>query len=313
MRKSLMAIVVLLAACGGREQAGDQGYTGRARGGEPTQVAAASADVLEEAPAKPESAPEPPPPGQPNLPPMTQQAAMIAYSYAMGLELPAGRVIGVRDGHVKACQSAGPARCQLLGTSSNAYGKDDVRAELTLRGEPKWLEGFRASVASDAAREGRLASSSISSEDLTRQMVDTQATLRAQTTLRDRLTGLLAHHQGKLADLLDVERELARVQGEIDARTSELNVMRTRIAMSDLTISYTSEGVAISDQTADPTVRALNDFLGIVSYSFAGLIRFIAGVLPWLIILVPAGWSIRRWWRRRQAAKAARHTEKSTA
>jgi hypothetical protein len=260
--------------------------------------AAAPAERLEE-----KAVSEPAKPGELANP---LQQTMIAYSYSMGLELPAKQVVPVRDAHVKACMAAGPARCQLLGTSSNAVGKDEISAQLNLRGEPTWLEGFRASIQADADKaDGRLVTNSISSEDLTRQMVDTEATLRAQTKLRDRLTDLLARHQGKLADLLEVERELARVQGEIDARTSALNVMRTRIAMSDLTIGYQSEGVAISDQTADPTVQALREFLGIVSYSFAGLIRFAAGILPWLILLVPAGWYIRRWLRKRTAAKAA--------
>jgi hypothetical protein len=267
------------------------------------EAAAADGPAASVARSQPEPAPAP---GQPNLPPTTIQQAMIAYSYSMGLELPAKQVIPLRDAHVKACAAAGQARCQLLGTSSNAVGKDEVAAELRLRGEPKWLEGFRASIQMDADKsDGRLVTNSISSEDLTRQMVDTEAMLRAQTRLRDRLTDLLSRHQGKLADLLEVERELARVQGEIDARTSALNVMRTRIAMSDLTIGYQSEGVALSDQTADPTVQALREFLSIVSRSFAGLIRFAAGVLPWLLILVPAGWYIRRWRRNRPAAKAA--------
>ena len=102
-----------------------------------------------------------------------------------------------------------------------------------------------------------------------------------------------------LADLLEVERELARVQGEIDARSSELNVMRKRIAMSDLTIAYQSRGLFVDDRTADPTLQALRDFLATVSLSFAAAIRFVAVALPWLLIVLPAFWLLRRMWRRR--------------
>jgi hypothetical protein len=49
----------------------------------------------------------------------------------------------------------------------------------------------------------------------------------------------------------------------------------------------------------------MSDFPHIVPACLAGLIRFMAGLLPWLLILVPAGWYGRRWWRKRQAAKAA--------
>ncbi len=244
--------------------------------------------------------PAPPAPGQPNLPPANGSPAMIAYSYSMSLELPAAQVIAARDAHLQACLAAGPSQCQLLGSSSSSAGEQQVSAQLQLRGAPRWLETFRAGVAADAGRlDGRVTGNSISSEDLTRQMVDTEATMRAQFKLRDRLSELLAKHPGKLSDLLEVERELARVQGEIDARTSELNVMRTRIAMSDLSIGYQSRGVLLDDRTADPTLQALREFLQTVSYSFAGVVRFVAALLPWLLVLLPAAWLLRRAWRRR--------------
>lgn len=294
-------LILLLAACSSQEAPapGEVGM-GKMVATEGVAVAAADAAAGAGGAAPMVIAPAPPAPGQPNLPPSTVNPALIAYSYAMSLELPASQVIAARDAHIRACSVAGPAQCQLLNSSSNVMGEEQVSAGLQLRGTPAWLEGFRATVAADATRlDGRVIGSSISSEDLTRQIVDTEATLRAQTKLRDRLGELLAKHQGKLADLLEVERELARVQGEIDARTSELNVMRTRIAMSDLSISYQSRGVLISDRTADPTVAALLEFLDTVSYSFAGVIRFIASVLPWLLLLLPALWLLRWAWRRR--------------
>ena len=295
---TLLVMLLSLAACGSQEAAAPADLPMGKMAAEPAVALEASADAMAAAGVA-GSAPLLGP-TQPNLPPDTASPTLIAYSYAMNVELPAKQVIAARDAHVAACAAAGPARCQLLNSSSNVMGEEQVSASLQLRGTPAWLEAFRASVAADAQRlDGRVIGSSISSEDLTRQIVDTEATLRAQTQLRSRLSELLAKHQGKLADLLEVERELARVQAEIDARTSALNVMRTRIAMSDLSISYQSRGVLVSDRTADPTIAALLEFFDTVSYSFASVIRFVASILPWLLVLLPALWLIRWAWRRR--------------
>jgi hypothetical protein len=295
MRRYLMlALTLVLASCGRSEQAADIAASA---------MKMESMNVADVAMSGPEPAPpDAPKPGNP----LQNQSALIAYSYSMALELPAKSVVPLRDAHLKACTAAGPAKCQLLGASSTAVGDDDTRAMLQLRGEPQWLEAFRSKISSDAdTADGRMLSNTIGSEDLTRQIVDTEATLGAQTKLRDRLTDLLAKHNGKLGDLLEVERELARVQGVIDAQKSELAVMRTRVNMSALDVSYQSRGVAVSDRTADPTLRAIKEFLGIMSESFAALIRVLAGVLPWLIVLIPVGWFVRRSWRNWRAARAA--------
>jgi Domain of unknown function (DUF4349) len=291
----LVALTLALANCGRSEQAADMAAPAMKMN---TMDVAADAATPEMEPAPPAA----PKPGNP----VQNQNALIAYSYSMSLELPAKSVISLRDAHLKACTSAGPAKCQLLGASSTAVGDDDTRAMLQLRGEPQWLEAFRTRITSDTdTADGRLLSNTIGSEDLTRQIVDTEATLGAQTKLRDRLTDLLVKHNGKLGDLLEVERELARVQGVIDAQKSELAVMRTRVNMSALDVSYQSRGVAVSDRTADPTLRALRAFLDIMSESFAALIRLFAGLLPWLVVLIPTGWLIRRSWRIWRTARAA--------
>jgi predicted house-cleaning noncanonical NTP pyrophosphatase (MazG superfamily) len=297
LRLTLFLTLLWLAACAQGEVPTDRMMAHESA----AAPAMAGADVAPESIRV--SAARAPGPAQPDGPaalPDAAPATLIAYSYATSIELPAKRVIELRDAHLKACNDAGVQRCQLLGTSSNTSGEETITAELRLRGEPQWLAGFREGLTADVAKlEGRIISNSIGSEDLTRQIIDTEATLRAQTKLRDRLEELLAKHQGKLADLLEVERELARVQGEIDARASELKVMRMRIAMSELVLSYVSRGVLVSDRTADPTLQALYDFLNVVSASFAALIRFVAGILPWLLLAVPLLWLLRRWWRRR--------------
>jgi hypothetical protein len=299
--KLLLAAVALaaLAACG--PQASKQSPpTASPFAERSVDKVAAGAETAAEAPA--------PTPSQPKIdtPP---GAAMLAYVYGDTLELPAKNVVATMKAHERTCVQAGPALCQVLGSSTNAVGEADVRGQLQLRAEPAWLAAFRAKLEGDAKAEGgKLVASTVTSEDLTREIVDTEAHLRAQRTLRDRLQGLLANRPGKLSDLLDVERELARVQGEVDSTESNLAVMKTRVAMSLLTLDYVSAGAPVTDTTFEPIRDSLVKFVRVVAEGFAAMITIIALVLPWALVLWLALWLFTRWRRRRRAGKASAAT-----
>lgn len=232
---------------------------------------------------------------------------MLAYEYSMGLEVPLRRLGGLVDKHEKACTDAGPAVCQVIGANTSADGGDGgARATLTIRATPAWLKSFRAQIQKDAASSGgKLVNTNVQAEDLTRQIVDTEAALRAKTTLRGRLEQLLASRPGALSDLLEVERELARVQGEIDATQSELAVMRTRIATSKLTVTYVSQGSLAPDSAMRPLNDAMHDVVKTVAVGFAVIIYLIAGLFPFLVVFGPVLWLLGRWMKKRKAAKLA--------
>src|SRR5262249_34449527 len=151
-----------------------------------------------------------------------------------------------------------------------------------------------------------------SSEDLTRNIVDTEARLRASRTLRDRLQNLLASRPGRLSDLLEVERELARVQGEIDATESTLAVMRARVAMSELTLTYTSKAKPLRGDTFRPLTEALAGFLGWIVMGFASIITLVAVLLPWALVLGLIGWALMAWRKRRGGRFLARRARAET-
>src|SRR5262249_8913389 len=157
-----------------------------------------------------------------------------------------------------ACQQAGPRLCQLIGSSRSGDPETYVSGMVQMRGEPGWLRHFMGGLERQADEAGgRIISQSTSTEDLTRSIVDTEAQLRAKKTLRDRLQQLLASRPGRLSDLLEAERALAQVQGEIDAIESGLTVMRTRVAMSELTLSYESETEPLRSDLFEPLTEAL--------------------------------------------------------
>lgn len=229
-------------------------------------------------------------------------APRIAYVYHYGLEVPVDRAPGLMARHEQACTSAGAAVCQVIGSDTTRIGRDDLTSRLEIRATPAFITRFREALADDAREAGgRVAQSSTESEDLTRSLVDTEARLRAQTTLRDRLQGLLATRSGSLEDLLKVETELARVQGEIDAQQSMMAEMRTRVATSRLSIEYRSAGQLAPDSAFRPVVEAVQGAFAAMMATVGVLITILAVFIPIALIATPIGWFILR---RRRAAKA---------
>jgi hypothetical protein len=244
-----------------------------------------------------------PSPGAPQGPDAPTPVSYLAYAYTLGLELPSDRLIGVMEGHAAACRQAGPRFCQLIGAERSGDPDAYIRGSVTLRGEPAWLERFMATVATDAANAGgEIKAQSTSTEDLTRAIIDTEATLRAKRALRDRLQRLLESRPGRLADLLEVERELARVQAEIDSTESNLAAMRTRVSMSMLTLSYESAARSIRSDTFEPLGRALAGFLGAVVQGVATIVWLVAVLIPWAVLAAGVVW-LALWIRRRRGGR----------
>jgi hypothetical protein len=299
---STLVLVLLSTGCGKALPATDRGI---ASSGGPATMTVASAPSsaglqarLAVAGGVAPQATSRPGPSQPVDP-----VSFLAYAYGIGLELPGERLIGVMDGHASACRSAGLRVCQLVASSRTGDPLDSLRGSLSLRAEPEWLQRFVKGVQSDAiGAAGRVTSQWTTTEDLTREIVDTEATLRAKRALRDRLQQLLATRPGSLADLLGVERELSRVQGEIDSTESNLVAMRTRVAMSALTIEYGSRAHAIAGGTFEPLRFAVGGFIFAVVESTAALVNVVGALLPWVVASVLLGWY---WLRRRRRARLA--------
>jgi hypothetical protein len=231
--------------------------------------------------------------------------SFMAYSYQMALEAPAEQVGGLFEIHQAACEAAGPETCQIMSASLANQRADRVTGRLEVRALPDWLAEFRSGIENDTEEAGgRILSENTSAEDLSSPILDVRARLSAQISLRDRLQNLLENEGASVEELVNVERELARVQGDIESATSRLRYLERRVSMSQLGLQYTSIAVPIRRSTMNPVSAAFNDFVGITAAGLGAVIRTIAGILPWLILIIPAIWLLRVLWRRRQAKKA---------
>jgi hypothetical protein len=107
----------------------------------------------------------------------------------------------------------------------------------------------------------------------------------------------LETHPGKLSDLLDVEKELAAAQGQLDATQSELAELQGRVQMSKLTLIYTTPVTLARASTS--LNQALANFGATLSNSTAAIVTLIAALLPWgfLVAAISALWwvALRKW------------------
>ncbi len=237
----------------------------------------------------------------------------IAYTYSYGFRVPTDNLEAMQNAHKAACEAAGPATCYIEQSNINGLGEDYASGFMRIRASASWIENFRDAIPENLEPFGaELDASDSTAEDLTTRIIDTTSMLNSRKTLRDRLQQLLADRPGKLSDLLEIERELARVQQQIDSTESILAAMKQRVSMSVLTLNYQARYSAVSESIWRPLGNAFEDFLGNVIGSFAALVNLVSGLLVWVLLLGGLVWVVLwRWGKRRKAKRTPESPPKS--
>jgi GTP1/Obg family GTP-binding protein len=78
---------------------------------------------------------------------------------------------------------------------------------------------------------------SVSSQDVTEETIDVQARIASLTAERDQLRQLLSK-AAAINDVFAIERELARVQGDIDSLQHRLEHLRSTSALAQLDAEF---------------------------------------------------------------------------
>lgn len=148
---------------------------------------------------------------------------------------------------------------------------------------------------------GRIESVNVTTEDVGEEFVDVSARVANARRLEERLIALLATRTGRLEDVLAVERELARVREEIERHEGRLRYLRTRAAVSTLTVNLHEPRPIIGEY---PGANVMGNAFRQAWRNFVG---FLAGFIASLGILIPVGllalvgwYVLRRIWRSRR-------------
>ena len=146
----------------------------------------------------------------------------------------------------------------------------------------------------------------LTTDDVTAEYFDVSVRIRTQKALEQQLVGLLGRTSNRLSDLLEIERELARVREEIDRLEGRVRLWDNQTAMASLAITL-EEPAPLVASTGGPLVTLGVAFLEAAEnfvLSLAGLIAAFGSILPGALILGGVGWVGLRIWRRRSAPAA---------
>ena len=252
---------------------------------------------------------EPAPPGI--VPSGSMQATapigpQLAYTYTLGYRLADGAIGPVQAGHVAQCTALGSARCRIISSnlSSNGEPGGTAHGQAVFLIDARLARAFIARLDAATDRAGGTQSDrTVEAEDVTTQIIDTDARVRAKQALADRLVGLIKSTNAKVGDLVAAEQAYADTQEALDAARSNQAELRQRVAMSRVTVDTSSTAAAGAWAAVAQSVDSVGATL---AASVAALVTFVVGALPWGLLLAGLIWGARRrgwrlrWpWRRR--------------
>jgi len=161
-------------------------------------------------------------------------------------------------------------------------------ATVTLRVPADKLEALQE----DIADIGVVLSQSASASDVTEEYVDLAARLKNLKAEEARLRSFF-DRAGKVSELLAVERELARVRGEIESMQAQLDYLERQVARATLTVTLIEPDEIVSPGGSDwgflEAVRiGIRGAAAVIRTTITGLIAltpvFVIAALVWLVV-----------------------------
>lgn len=150
-----------------------------------------------------------------------------------------------------------------------------------------------SSAVNDLKALGRVENESQSGEEVTRQHADLVARLKNSRDTEQRLRDILQQRTGKVSEVLQVEREIARVRGEIESMDAEQKALEHRVDFATVELQLTEEYKAqLNPPAPSVTTRVHNAFVAgyhNAAETVLGIVLFFAEYVPalfiWLAIL----------------------------
>jgi hypothetical protein len=192
----------------------------------------------------------------------------------------------------------------VAGSHSDTAGGDRRRGTLTLRIPAARFDEVFGGVKG----LGKVLNDKVDVQDVTKAYFDLETRLRVKRDTEARLREILRTRTARLSDVLEAERELARVTEEIENMEGTRRFYDEQVAFATVVVSLQEPRSVVRPGALEPVREALRESLRLMSQSAAALIYATVFLLPWGVV-VAAFWLAWRVRRRRRASRPAAPVE----
>jgi hypothetical protein len=148
-------------------------------------------------------------------------------------------------------------------------------------------------------------------QDVTEEFIDLEARIKTQKALELQFLEIMKQ-ANKVADALEVQRQIAEVRTEIEKLEGRKRFLENRASLSTITISLQSPAaIAVSTSGFGRNIKeAVADSVGVASSIVLFLIRFVIVMVPiFVLVILPGGLLARYVFRRARRWNPARNLQ----
>ena len=189
----------------------------------------------------------------------------------------------------------GTIQCEIVSSSiTTRTGDTAPSGVISFRVAPEDLKKLLA----DIEKLGKIAQHTTERKDKTTAVVDTEAKIKNLTNFRDSLRAMLAKPSAKVADLVEIQKQLADTQSELDSETAQRKRLANETEKIAVEISFRVERSTGNAGGFAQIWNALRESGSVLGDSTASIITTIVAIIPWLVLILPAIWLLAKGWKK---------------
>jgi len=147
-------------------------------------------------------------------------------------------------------------------------------------------------------------------DDITMEYVDLESRLKNQIAQEERLIEILEMAE-TVEDVLEIERELYRVRGEIESMTARMNHLKDQVTYATINVNLREESVAtdvvkpgafenFGNRVREAFIGSINFLLNSVSFIIIALITLLPALILIGIVILIIRWLIKNVFKKKK-------------